>query len=249
MAVPASSVRANWRSSRPIDAQDLVSTLREVGYASPIDSMTTLAVSTMNGSVRPRSRRAGPRDGRCAAGRSRGPRSTAARRRAIDERHRARVVGDDLVAEALRLERVRIVAEELAHPRVDGREQVGVVVRAAPAGRRSPAARGPCPVSTLGNGSGVATVGLLVELHEHEVPDLEPARAVLASGRARSPGPPRGARRGRSGSRCTARTDRCRPSARSSCRRPCRHRPSGPSAPAAARSRRARSSHATSSSV
>ena len=35
-------------------------------------------------------------------------------------------------------------------------------------------------MSTLVNGSGDAAVGELVELHEHEVPDLEPARAVLA---------------------------------------------------------------------
>ncbi len=39
-----------------------------------------------------------------------------------------RVVGDDLVAEALRLEGVRVVAHELAHAGVDGREEVGVVV-------------------------------------------------------------------------------------------------------------------------
>ena len=45
-----------------------------------------------------------------------------------EERDGARVVGDDLVAEALRLERVRVVAEQLAHPGVDRREQVGVVV-------------------------------------------------------------------------------------------------------------------------
>ena len=36
------------------------------------------------------------------------------------------------------------------------------------------------PVSTLGNGSGTRPIGTLVELHEHEVPDLEPARTVLA---------------------------------------------------------------------
>ena len=46
-----------------------------------------------------------------------------------EERDRARVVGDDLVAEALRLERVGVVAEQLAHPGVDRREEVRVVVR------------------------------------------------------------------------------------------------------------------------
>ena len=38
------------------------------------------------------------------------------------ERDRARMVGDDLVAEALAFERVRIVAQESAHPGVDGGE-------------------------------------------------------------------------------------------------------------------------------
>ena len=44
------------------------------------------------------------------------------------ERDRARVVGDDLVAEALAFEGVGVVAQELAHPGMDRREQVGVVV-------------------------------------------------------------------------------------------------------------------------
>ena len=47
---------------------------------------------------------------------------------ADEERHRARVVGDDLVAEPLGLEGVGVVAHELAHPGVDRREQVRVVV-------------------------------------------------------------------------------------------------------------------------
>ena len=51
-----------------------------------------------------------------------------------------------------------------------------------------------------------AAVRALVELHEHEVPDLEPARAVLAVVGDALRALARGARRGRSGSRCTART-------------------------------------------
>ena len=61
------------------------------------------------------------------------------------ERHRARVVGDDLVAEALGLEGLRVVAEQVAHPGVDRREEVGVVVRRDLLDARSPSARGPCP--------------------------------------------------------------------------------------------------------
>ncbi len=45
-----------------------------------------------------------------------------------EKRDGARVVGDDLVAEALRLERVGVVAEQFAHAGVDRREDVRVVV-------------------------------------------------------------------------------------------------------------------------
>ena len=45
-----------------------------------------------------------------------------------EERDGARVIGDDLVAEPLLFEGVRIVTEQLAHPLVDRREEVGVVV-------------------------------------------------------------------------------------------------------------------------
>ena len=58
-----------------------------------------------------------------------------------------------------------------------------------------------------------------LELHEHEVPDLEPPRAMLAVVRAPTPGPPTGARRGRSAALGTDRGARCRPCATSSSRR------------------------------
>ena len=95
-----------------------------------------------------------------------------------EERDRARVVGDDLVAEALGLEGVRVVAEQLAHPGVDRREQVGVVVGRdllEDAGQALEAH----PGVDAGERQRHAAVRPLVELHEHEVPDLEPARAVL----------------------------------------------------------------------
>ena len=95
------------------------------------------------------------------------------------ERDRARMVGDDLVAEALALEGVRIVAEELAHPGVDRGEQVGVVVGRdlLEDARQALEAE---PGVDARERQRHATVGLLVELHEHQVPDLEPARAGLA---------------------------------------------------------------------
>ena len=96
-----------------------------------------------------------------------------------EERDRPRVIGDDLVTEALGLERVRVVAQQLPHPGVDGREQVGVVVRRdllEDAGKPLEAHPG---VDTAERERLAVPVRLLVELHEHEVPDLEPARARL----------------------------------------------------------------------
>ena len=95
---------------------------------------------------------------------------------ADQERDRARVVGDDLVAEPLGLEGVGIVAQQLAHPGVDRREEVRVVV-----GRdlleHARQALEAHPGVDARERERHAAVGLLVELHEHEVPDLQPARA------------------------------------------------------------------------
>jgi hypothetical protein len=89
------------------------------------------------------------------------------------------MVGDHLVAEALRLERLRIVPEQLAHAGVDRGEQVGVVVgRHLLEDARQPLEAHACVDAR--ERQRVATVGTLVELHEHEVPDLEPARTRLA---------------------------------------------------------------------
>ena len=69
--------------------------------------------------------------------------------------------------------------EELAHPGVDRREEVRVVVGRdllEDAGQALEAH----PGIDTGERQRDAAVGLLVELHEHEVPDLEPARAGLA---------------------------------------------------------------------
>ncbi len=94
------------------------------------------------------------------------------------ERCGSRVVRDDLVAEALLLERVRVVAEQLAHPRVDRCKQVRVVVGRHLLDDAGQALEAHAGVDA-GEREGDATVRPLVELHEHEVPDLEPARAVL----------------------------------------------------------------------
>ncbi len=95
-----------------------------------------------------------------------------------EERDRARVVGDHLVAEPLRLEIARVVTEERAEAVVDRREEVRVEVRRDLLEHaRQPLEAHP-RVDALER-QRVAPVGPLVELHEHEVPDLEPARTVL----------------------------------------------------------------------
>ena len=88
------------------------------------------------------------------------------------------MVGDDLVAEPLVLEALRVVPDELAHPGVDRREQVRVVVRRdlLQDARQALQAH---PGIDARERQRDAAVRALVELHEHEVPDLEPARAVL----------------------------------------------------------------------
>ena len=97
-----------------------------------------------------------------------------------EERDGPRVVGDDLVAEALRLEGFRVVSEELPHARVDGREEVRVVVAADALEHRGQALETHARVHGAERQGHTRSVGLLVELHEDEVPELQPARAVLA---------------------------------------------------------------------
>jgi len=96
-----------------------------------------------------------------------------------EERHRPRVVSDDLVAEALCLEVVRVVRQQIAHPGVDRRKKVRVVVRRdllEDAGEPLEAQAG------VHSGGGQRRQGSIegeLELHEHEIPDLQPARAML----------------------------------------------------------------------
>ena len=153
---------------------------------------------------------------------------------------RPRVVGDDLVAEALGLERVRVVAEQLAHPGVDRREEVRVVVGRDLLEDAGEALEAHARCRRSVNGSGTRPSGRWSNSMNTRFQISSQRGQCLAVVRDALAGPRRGARRGRSGSRCTARTARCRPSARSSCRRRRRRRPSAPSAPAAGRSRRAR---------
>ena len=96
-----------------------------------------------------------------------------------EEGHRPGMIGDHLIAEPFGLEGVGIVPEEVAHPGVDRREQVRVVV-----GRDLLEDAGqafqPQPGIHARKRQRHPAIRPLVELHEHEVPDLQPARAMLA---------------------------------------------------------------------
>ena len=152
--VPASSVRPNCASSRRDDAEDLVAPGDEmwVGLAHDVDDdrgglgHERLAPPEQS-AVADRTTEELAQD--VAAALVRGQHVVG-----DQERDRPGMVGDDLVAEALALEGVRIVAEQLAHPGVDRREQVGVVVASGPAGGRSPGARGPSPCRRSGMAAG-----------------------------------------------------------------------------------------------
>ena len=95
------------------------------------------------------------------------------------ERHGPRVIGDDLVAEALRLHRLGVMPDERGQALDDRHEEVGPVVRVHFLDRARHALEAHAGVDALERQRSQRAVGGAVELHEHQVPDLEPARAVL----------------------------------------------------------------------
>ena len=90
------------------------------------------------------------------------------------------MVGDDLIAEALRLERVGVVAQQLAHPGMDREEEVRIVVGGHLLEDRGQPLQTHARVHAGGRQRRQRPVRVEFELHEHEVPDLHPARACLA---------------------------------------------------------------------
>ena len=239
--VPASRVRAKAVSSRRMAPRTSVRRSRRMGYASPIDSMTTVAVSTRNGVAAAQQ----PAMAHCPADDA--PQHVAAalvgRQYPVrdEEGDGPGVVGDDLVAEALRFEGVRVVAQQLQQPRVEWREQVGVVVAADTLDHRGEALQAHAGVDALEWQRHPLAGRPLVELHEHQVPDFQPARTVLAviGDALRALG--QVCATVVVDSRCTGRRVRCPPCARSWRRHRYRRRPSGPCARVAGRSRHARS--------
>ena len=126
--VPASSVRANWASSRAMTDEDPVAPLDEVGIGlghHVDDHRAGLGQERLAPTEQPAVAHGTPQDPAqdVAPALVRGQDVVS-----DEERDGPRVIGDDLVAEALLLEVVRVVAQQLAHPLVDGREEVRVVV-------------------------------------------------------------------------------------------------------------------------
>src|SRR3989338_4576463 len=84
-----------------------------------------------------------------------------------------------MVAEALGLEVTWIMAQELPHPRVDRREQVRVVVGRNPLKDAGQPLEAKAGVDTRRRERRQRSIQGELEFHEHEVPDLEPSRAML----------------------------------------------------------------------
>ena len=178
---PASSVRLNWRSSRSMTPRTSSrrSAQVRVGVGHRVDDdLGRLAEERLRA----------PEQAAVADGAAQDPAQHVAaalvrRQHAVgdEERHRAAVVGDDLVAEALLLERRPGRGRGArASGRGSGRTGPCRSCWSRP-GRRSATRSRPMPVSTPGRRQRrQAAVRVELELHEHEVPDLEPARAVLA---------------------------------------------------------------------
>ncbi len=89
------------------------------------------------------------------------------------------MIGDDLVAESLGLEGLRIVAQQVSHGGVDRREEVRVVVRGHPLDDAGEALQAHASVDRLHRQRHARAIGALLELHEDQVPDLKPAWAML----------------------------------------------------------------------
>ena len=89
------------------------------------------------------------------------------------------VVGHHLVAEALGLHRLGIVAQVLAQAGDDRLEEIGAVVRLDPLDGARDALQPHPGIDALERKGREGAVRRAVELHEDQVPDLEPARAGL----------------------------------------------------------------------
>ena len=91
----------------------------------------------------------------------------------------SRVIRNHLVAEALRLKLFRPVSGDLAQCGVNRHEEVGVVIGEHLLADACESLKAhPC-VNTLEGELGAAPISVLFVLHEDEVPDLQPARALL----------------------------------------------------------------------
>ena len=91
----------------------------------------------------------------------------------------ARVIGNHLIAEALRVKLGHRVLRDLAHRRVDRQEEVGVVVGEHLLRDAGEALQAHAGIDALEREFGASAIRVLLVLHEDEIPHLEPTRAVL----------------------------------------------------------------------
>ena len=91
----------------------------------------------------------------------------------------ARVIGNHLIAEALRVKLRHRVLGDLAHRRMDWQEEVGVVVGEHLLRDAGKALKTHARIDALERKLGASTIWVLFVLHEDEIPDLEPTWAML----------------------------------------------------------------------
>ena len=91
----------------------------------------------------------------------------------------ARVVGNHLIAEALRIKLGHGVLRDLAHCSMDRQEEISVVVGEHLLRDTGETLEAHAGIDALEWEFGAAAIGVLLVLHEDEIPHFEPTRAVL----------------------------------------------------------------------
>ena len=89
------------------------------------------------------------------------------------------MIGNHLIAEALRVKLGHRVLRDLAHRGVDRQKEIGVVVGEHLLRNAGEALQAHAGIDALEREFGASAIRVLLVLHEDEIPHLEPTRAVL----------------------------------------------------------------------